>query len=119
MSTKELDIIDEELTYLDDAEWDQLAHDWSVRVATELGCSSEDVWAELNSYDVTEHESFTKFAELHRVTRFEDFYSEWRLQNPSSVPDLKNICNIVNKIKYIIKPANKEKVKLIPIKKKK
>lgn len=112
-------MLSEELCNISDADWDQLAHDWSVRVATELGCSSEDVWAELNSYDVTEHESFTQFAESHRVTRFEDFYSEWRLQNPSSVPDLKNICGIVNKIKYIIKPSNKEKVKLIPIKKKK
>ena len=101
----------EELCNISDADWDQLSHDWSVRVATELGCSSEAVWAELNSYDVTEHESFTKFANLHKVTKFEDFYAEWRLQNPSSVPDLKHICGIVNKIQHIIKPATKTKIK--------
>lgn len=110
-------MLDEELCNISDADWDQLAHDWSVRVATELGCSSEDVWAELNSYDVTEHESFTKFASSHKVTKFEDFYSEWRLQNPSNVPDLKHICGIVNKIQYIIKPATKTKIKLKPLKK--
>lgn len=107
----------EELCNISDADWDQLAHDWSIRVAAELGCSSEDVWAELNSYDTTEHESFTKFAAAHRVTRFEDFYSEWRLSNPSCVPDLKHICGIVNKIQHIIKPVNKTKIKLKPLKK--
>lgn len=119
MSTKELDIIDEELTHLDAAEWDQLTHDWSTHVAKQLNTDTEAVWAKINTYDTTEYEACARFASEHNVDGLRDYYECWRLQNPSSVPDLKNICNIVNKIKYIIKPANKEKVKLIPIKKKK